>query len=110
MTRPACARCGKDLTYTVGLCVLVNGAAVPRVLLCGGCGCNNGNVLTVADNECLHCGRQLTGEDVTICILADGRLVPGRLCINHGANDADEMTAAEYVRLVISAMAQERTP
>jgi hypothetical protein len=100
-----CIDCGANLTTaTIRIHVTVNGRRIPEILLCQEHGSNGRNVLKVNTHTCLRCGERLDGQ-VPIAIRADGRYVPGSLCLDHGANNDDHMTAAAYIRLVIASYA-----
>jgi hypothetical protein len=50
---------------------------------------------------CLRCGRDLSHE-MGCYVFADGKPVPGLLCVEHGSNGANGMSRAEYERLLES--------
>jgi hypothetical protein len=56
------------------------------------------NAGTPADRRCLRCGLDLAGV-MGVYVFVAGRTRPGLLCVEHGNNGANNLSAEEYDRL-----------
>lgn len=54
------------------------------------------------ERKCLRCGKDLADDMGCYVFVRDGldfRVVPGLVCVEHGSNGANTMSAEEYARL-----------